>query len=61
MLQGIDLGNLAIGIAIGVIAIAVMLGLYGMMNIGIYIWEKLTGITLENTFQDWLPWCNKKS
>lgn len=61
MLQGIDLGNLAIGIAIGVIAIAVMLGLYGVMNIGIYIWEKLTGNALENAFPDWLPWHNKKS
>lgn len=61
MLQGIDIGNLAIAIAIGTIALAVFIGCYGLFNAGVYLWEAITGKTLENKFRNCLPWYDEKS
>lgn len=60
MLQGIDIGNLVITIAISVIAIAVFLGCYGLFNVGVYLWESLTGNALESKFRNCLPWLDDK-
>lgn len=61
MLQGLDLGNLIIGLAFVIIGIGVLLSCYTLISIGIYIWERITGNTLEDTFKNCLPWYDKKS